>query len=491
MSNDHWWIEEAHKSGLAFDSNMAATAQWREQSSEMNPGWRQGHASVVLDDDTVVVLGGIRKDSKLSSVILLPPQKKWMEAPSMNDGRWFPAVVICNDFVYALGGSRLDTIERTSVATLKRLAGIVSNGNINNNSSSGIIIRNSRTMSRSCSHSHGGTDKWERVNTRLSCERMGCSAVAVHNRFLVVMGGKSGRYRYMATVDIIDTQKRMTLTKTAAFPIDVGPSMCGRRSLFGAAVVDNRIWVVGGKASSRHRSSRVESIAFNSDPFVSSSSSLFSVSSSWTMQRDLSLSIARSYHAVCAVENCLVVLGGVDTRRITLSTVEVLDLQRRVVWKLPDLDVPRSGFSVVATSSALLAIGGCDDSRKHLDSIAVLTYVQLSLQKLITTMHEFEDSSETWNQLIVDKRLLRQQEQQQQVQEQEEQQAAITMRVAGTIIDGETTETVTLLQEQRDSIVERRTQVQSLSNTLIYYYLRSRELVLLEDKLLPMRRARR
>ena len=86
--------------------------------------------------------------------------------------------------------------------------------------------------------------------------------------------------------------------------------------------------------------------------------------SSWRMEPHLSLSSPRVLHAVAKVGSCLVVAGGYcycnNHRSWTnLVEVEVLDVQRTIVWSLPNLTISRpSGCSMVTLSDRLLLLGG-------------------------------------------------------------------------------------------------------------------------------------
>ena len=74
------------------------------------------------------------------------------------------------------------------------------------------------------------------LNCRLSTRRRACRAVAVHNQYIVVVGGYNDRY--LSSVDIIDTTRNHTVT--------AGPSLTVPRRWCSSAVVVQRIFVVGG-----------------------------------------------------------------------------------------------------------------------------------------------------------------------------------------------------------------------------------------------------
>ena len=203
--------KQAKQSGFCFldSDNNSLAPHWNNNDWRPLLGrWRRYHASVVLNHpeqdnnaQTVVVLGG---DTQIhgynNSVLLLSlgeENKQWREGPPLNSNRAYHAAVVCNGGVYVIGGhngcSRLDSIERIDVANL-------------------------------CSYSmeSSTSNQWTTLTCRLSTARDECSAVAVHNRYLVVIGGSNGVL--LSTVDIIDTGTASNHT------LIVGPSMSLPRS---------------------------------------------------------------------------------------------------------------------------------------------------------------------------------------------------------------------------------------------------------------------
>ena len=149
--------------------------------------------------------------------------------------------------------------------------------------------------------------------------------------------------------------------------IVAGPSMNSTRSSFGAAVMDNCIFVVAGDVNDRPSTS-VESILFQQQPqdkdkdHANSNSNVSCKfpNSSWRMEPHLSLSSPGYSHALAKVGVCLVVAGGC-THYAMQGTVEVLDVQQAIAWSLPNLNIwwP-SGCSMVTLSDCLLVLGGKD-----------------------------------------------------------------------------------------------------------------------------------
>ena len=305
----------------------------------------------------------------MNSVIVWDPStKRWRNGPSLSGGRINLAAVVCCDKVYAIGGlggdhnyndTTLDTIESIQVSSL-------------------LETMETSMMTRQ------NNNQWTRLQCRLSSRRKACAAVVVHNRYVVILGGNNAILRQdLSSVDIMDTAPHHDSSNNNGAPMIVaGPSMNLARSSFGAAVVDNHIFVVGGWVNSM-RSTSVESLLFQQQPQDkdkdhTNSNSTVSCTfphSSWRMEPHLSLSSPQAAHAVAKVGSCLVVAGGYcDTHGSRTKLVEVLDVQRGVVWSLPNLKIQRPfGCSMVTLSDRLLALGG--NSRiRSVASLALTVY---------------------------------------------------------------------------------------------------------------------
>ena len=148
---------------------------------------------------------------------------------------------------------------------------------------------------------------------------------------------------------------------------------------FGAAVVDNHIFVVGGWVNEM-QSTSVESLLFQQQPqdkdkdHSNSNSNVTCTfpNSSWRMEPHLTLSSPRAFHAMAKVGSCLVVAGGWNETQT--NSVEVLDVQRGVVWSLPNLNIQRPfGCSMVALSDCLLVLGGDSRGDSRCDSVESLS----------------------------------------------------------------------------------------------------------------------
>ena len=320
-------------SGLEFLDDSSSGPQWSKTREEYKPlwgGWRYGHASVVVDHDnevqSIVVLGGVKNCSVTDSVIVWDSStKQWRQGPSLNEKRFFHAAEICNRKVYAVGGENdnldhLDTIECIDVASL---------------------------LANTDSSNH----HWKTLSCCLSTAKSGCAAVVVHDRYIVIMGGSNGS-KSLLTVEVLDTLHNKIV------PLS-GFSMNSSRSSFGAAVVGNSIYAVGGRDNCGKLLDSVEFLTFNVDvDSTGDASTVFGKSSSWIMSKDLVLSIGRYGHGVAKIGDCVVVAGGygIDGRKI--NSVEILAPYRHVVWHLPNMTVQRSYCSIAVLSKNIVVLGG-------------------------------------------------------------------------------------------------------------------------------------
>ena len=315
--------EQAWQSGIIlFDQEPG----WNETEWPLlEGGWRERHATVVLDhpDDnnnnntkrqTVVAMGGYDNDCTTTNSVLVlnlaQADKQWRQGPPMNKSRDGHAAVVCNGGVYVMGGDNgesLDSVERIDVNDL---------------------LQSSLATNRA-HESH-----WTTLPCRLSWKAIGCCAVAVHNRYIVVI------YGYYSC--IMDTSTHTVIE---------GPHTDVPRLFCASAVVGHRIFVVGGENCYDGHDS-VEYLEFQKRETASTD---ISFSSAWTTHPDLVLSNARRSCAVVAVGSCLVVSGGGN------RTVQVLDTDRNRVWNLPPFESPRRGCSMVTLANRITVIGGRDD----------------------------------------------------------------------------------------------------------------------------------
>ena len=326
--------EQARLSGLEFLDDSSSEPQWSTTREEYKPlfgGWRNGHASVVLDNDnevqSIVVLGGETENKVATDSVIVwdSSTKQWRHGPSLQEERDLLAAETCNGKVYVIGGRNhnrhcLDTIECIDVASL---------------------LANTDSSNR----------HWNTLTCRLSTANTGCAAVVVHDRYIVIMGGYNQRDKFLSTVEILDTLQNKIV------PLS-GLTMNSPRSLFGAAVVGNSIYAVGGMSNIGMLLDSVEVLTFNVDvDSIGDATTVFGKSSSWTRSKDLVLSKRRHGHGVAKIGNCVVVAGGYG-EGVEINSVEVLDPYRHVVWHLPNMSVTRWYCTIAVLSKNIVVLGG-------------------------------------------------------------------------------------------------------------------------------------
>ena len=387
MANTTTIQEQIEMSGLEIMSSLPSSSpslsslslqlQWNStnQWSPLLGGGRDSQACVTIESgnengaggQTIVVIGGANGgECTTNSVIVCDPStKRWRNGPSLNDKRSDLVAVVCHDKVYVIGGygddnyhgyTTLDTIESIQVSSLLETVETSMMTRQNNN-------------------------QWTRLQCHLSIPRHKCAAVVVQNRYIVILGGVNGMRQDLSSVHIMDTAPPHNNNNSNGEPMIVaGPSMNLARYDFGAAVVDNQIFVVGGWVSSG-RSTSVESLLFQQQPKDKDKDHINTYSnvsctfpnSSWRKEPHLSLSSPQDSHAVSKVGLCLVVAGGHCKNHggWTNTFLEVLDIQRGMVWSLPNLTIPRPyGCSMVTLSDCLLVLGG-NHSEDSVESLAL------------------------------------------------------------------------------------------------------------------------
>ena len=377
--------EQIEMSGLEIMNSLLSSSsslsqlQWNStnQWSPLLEEGREYQACMAIESgsgengaggQSIVVIGGqMRRVGYTNSVIVWDPStKRWRNGPSLNDKRSKLVAVVCCDKVYAIGGwggsnidnyTVLDTIESIQVSSLMETT-------------------ETSTMTRQ------NNNQWTRLQCRLSSPRRECAAVVVHNRYIVILGGCNRMHQDLSSVDIMDTAPPHNNNNNNGEPtIVMGPSMNLARYAFGAAVVDSRIFVVGGFVNVRRLIS-VESLLFQQQPQDkdhsngNSNLSCTFANSSWRMEPHLNLSSPRGSHAVAKVGSCLVVAAGCcdNHRSSTYTSVEVLDVKRAVVWSLPNMTSWRPyTCSMVTLSDCLLVLGG-NRSTDSVESLALTVY---------------------------------------------------------------------------------------------------------------------
>ena len=376
MTNTMTMQEQMEMSGLEFMPSLPlqwnSTTQW----SPLLGGGRQGQACVTIasgtgENDsavqTIVIIGGRMASGEYTNSVIVwdPSTKRWRNGPSLNDRRCDLVAVVCRDKVYAIGGfggdnnyhgynyNTMDTIESIQVSSL-------------------LETTETSVMTRQ------NNNQWTRLQCCLSSPRREFAAVFVHNRYIVILGGINGMGEDLSSVDIMDTappHNNNSSSSNGEPTIVAGPSMNWTRYAFGAGLMDNCIFVLGGWVNGM-RSTLVESLLFqwqsqDKDHTNSNSNVSCTFSNSlWRVEPHLTLSSPRESHAVAKVGSCLVVAGGWN--ETWTNSVEVLDVQRGVVWSLPNLTIRRpNGCSMVTLSDCLLVLGGYS---AEVESLALTVY---------------------------------------------------------------------------------------------------------------------
>ena len=373
MTNTMTMQEQIELSGLEIMSSLSTSSsspsssqlQWNStnQWSPLLGGGRAYQACVTImsssgENDaggqTIVVIGGLMQSIRCTNSVIVwdPSTKRWRNGPSLSDRRAYLVAVVCHDKVYAIGGvggdnyTILDTIESIQVSSLLE-------------------------TTETSMPTRQNNSQWTRLQCHLSSPRRQCAAVVVHNRYIVILGGHTGMHQDLSSVDIMDTAPPHNNNNNGEPMIVAGPSMNSTRCACGAAVMDNQIFVVGGYVNGMPSTS-VESLLFQQQPqdkdkdHTNSNSNVTCTfpNSLWRMEPHLSLSSPRNSHALAKVGSCLVVAGGYcENCGSWTNSVEVLDVQWGIVWRLPN----------VTLSDCLLVLGG-NRSIDSVESLALTVY---------------------------------------------------------------------------------------------------------------------
>ncbi|KAL7555561.1 hypothetical protein ACA910_013037 [Epithemia clementina (nom. ined.)] len=384
--------KEARLSGLEFED----VTKWNEWEWPCLPGLclKRRVAVVLNDEQTVFVLGGLLRHVDIllddefeptRRVMIWDPSKqmKWQKGPSMIKAREDFAAVVCNGAIYVIGGMNYD---QETFDTMERLD--VSPEPTNTTEKNQCWWRR---MTRTTAKPTTAWKKWTKLKSRLTVPSRECAAVAVQNRYIIVLGG----YRTAGSVDIVDTANGHVV-----YP---GPNMIHPRGNCGASVIGNTIYAVGGDAEGSGKTvllRSVECLQFHDSKSNGSSSSSNDnmeegdnnpvphpfTNTSWTVHRKLRLSDGYWNPSVTRVGTCLVVAGG--------KKAEVLDTKRNKVWDLPHL---AHGFhdhcSLVALSNRCLLVFG---SERYPSLVQAMRFAEFSPEGFQTQMQDIDKWSPLW-----------------------------------------------------------------------------------------------
>jgi len=194
---------------------QASTEKYDAHSDTFSPGptlasRRWLCAAAVLEDGTVVVVGGHGLPSLSTTEVLDPHRNTWSPGPDMATGRCGCAVLpLSNSRLLVIGGAR-DFFEAAS----------------------GLSTTEVIDLAR-------GTST---AGPAMSCARTNCSAVMLEDGRVLVIGGNNGTTRSLSTTEILDLARGCS---------SLGPVMETAR--FGASAIflpeDGRVLVIGGRGT--------------------------------------------------------------------------------------------------------------------------------------------------------------------------------------------------------------------------------------------------
>ena len=190
---------------------------------------------------TIVVIGGGNESEWFtnSANVWDPFAMEWRFGPNLNDRRRGLVAVVCHDKFYVIcrhdeNPHALDTMQSIQVSSLLG------------------------TMETSTTRQN--KSQWTRLQCCFSSPQQSFATVIVHNRYVVILGACIG-IQCLSSVDIQDMAPPHNNNNKGEPTIVAGPSMISSRFAFGAAVMDNCIFVVGGFVNGMPSTS-VESLLF-------------------------------------------------------------------------------------------------------------------------------------------------------------------------------------------------------------------------------------
>jgi hypothetical protein len=354
-----------------------ATSTWKIYPTSMtNP--RDRHAALAIDNDRIVITGGMHGSRALNTVELLKIQNpdssdeyqcdysSNFNPPEMSSARWGHVSALYKDHVYVIGGynSRdfipMKSVKRLNVSNIDEPSfqpsweGAKSMGEARQDFCSashddfiyvfGGYNQQTETYLSSTERYDTITNRWEKV-APMKQERASHAAVTIGDK-IYVFGGRVGLTTLRST-EIFDIRTQSWKN---------GPNM--RIPLWGMAAVaiGNWIVVVGGRSNDLSQAIG-ESFTYDTETQI------------WD-KAEQNLRIPRYDHSAAVVDDTkIVVLGGSSGKSSegTLDTIEYISFQDLTSSSLPLLPARSDEFSLqgtgnehnyISTSTALSSVSG-------------------------------------------------------------------------------------------------------------------------------------
>ena len=190
------------------------------------------------------------------------------------------------------------------------------------------------------------------------------SRTAVFSNQIYVFGGYDykGRWgvkRYHKTVEVYDTQTDTWVKK---------PDMPTLRTPFATAVVDGKIYLIGGTRI------EVKNGVFAGKAITGLVEVYDPLTSRWEKRADMPT--ARSVSTAVVVDSKIYVLGGLvqfggDLAGRFVTRIEEYNPRTDQWHRLPDMPMFKRSFSTVAVDNEIYTIGGFNNEHKHTDAVDV------------------------------------------------------------------------------------------------------------------------
>ena len=276
-------------------------------------GKRERAAIVAWDESKVIITGGYENSAERGSAFIYNIETSETEAlPSMLQARASHAAVIVGGNLFVIGG--------------------YGPGEITNSVQNSIEVLDLNDPR-----------EWKQFPVRLREARYSCSAVAIDEHEIYIIGGSNGG-QILDSVEILNTS-----TQT----ISQGPPMLESRMGFSAALIGDSIVVAGGWHGQSYTSTCEQlSIRVGSDEEASRWQPLHSMTTE------------RGYHHGLSFGNCMVVVGGFNPAARDSRMIEVWNGTTDTWTQLP-AELPIRGFiygSVKLGDDLVCFVGGRDPS---------------------------------------------------------------------------------------------------------------------------------